>query len=515
MVRVPVTKLGTLCCLLFTCTFACTLAQAQVVTLLFTNDLESAYDPVEAWWRDDTEQLGGIAQLATLISQTRAAATTAFLFDAGDIFTGTLAKRTRGAVAFDLMSAMDYDAMVIGNHEFEYGWQVLAKQKNRVAFPVLGANLFYKDTQHPFAQPWAIIERNGVRVGVIGVMGRDAATALIPSNIAGLDVHDPVEVVRQHVNTLRAEVDLIVVLTHQGPTAPMQTDKEADPEVQRGNAANLALAGAVPGIDVIFGGHTDAGTPEPLRHPDTGTVVMQTFGQGQNLGWLQIDLSGKQEPQGKLIHVRTRSLEPDPTVSARLAQYRQQHPDLYQVAGSTTLPMTRRYYRESSIGSLLADILAQASGAPIGLMPSGALRKDLPGGEVRKVDLLDTFPFEDRVGVVEVSGALLKQIIEQGLSLERGILQVSGLQVEYNPIAPAGERITQLLVQGQPVKDQHTYQVATLEILVQGGDSYIQFTDARLVRWLDQPYSQVLTNYFRDHPNLQPPASGRLVRTDG
>ena len=140
------------------------LGAEQRVTIAFTNDFESAYDPVEAWWRDDMTRIGGIAELATLGESLRETSQTLFLFDAGYIFTGTLAQRTQGAISFDVMALMDYDAMVIGNHEFEYGWEVLAEQKNRVAFPVLGANLFYRGTEHPFAQPWAIIERDGVRI---------------------------------------------------------------------------------------------------------------------------------------------------------------------------------------------------------------------------------------------------------------------------------------------------------------------------------------------------------------
>ena len=107
----------------------------------------------------------------------------------------------------------------------------------------------------------------GLRIGVIGVLGQDAATALNPPNIAGLDVHDPKEVVSEFVQKLRPDVDLIVVLTHQGKTAPMQTDDEAHPEIHRGIDAEIELAGAVEGIDVIFSGHADAGTEEPFVHP--------------------------------------------------------------------------------------------------------------------------------------------------------------------------------------------------------------------------------------------------------
>ena len=266
------------------------LKNTKTVTLLFTNDLESTYDPVQAYWRDDMEHIGGIAQLATLIDDFRASEENVFLFDAGDIFTGVLAKLTRGEVSFELMNTMGYDAMVIGNHEFEYGWEVLARQKHRVPFPVLGANLFYEGTDIHFAQPYSIIERDGVRIGVIGIMGQDAATALNPPNIAGLEVRDPKSVVPEYVKLLRPDVDLVVLLTHQGKTAPMQTDDEAHPEIKRDIEVDIELAGVVDGIDVLLAGHADAGTEQPVIHPQTGTLIMQTYGQGFHLGFLQVQV---------------------------------------------------------------------------------------------------------------------------------------------------------------------------------------------------------------------------------
>ena len=138
---------------------------------------------------------------------------------------------------------------------FEYGHEIFAWQKNRALFPVLGANFFYKDTDHPYAQAHAVIERNGIRIGVIGVMGQDAVSAIIPSFIA-----------------------------------PMQTDAESDPRLQRDIDADISLAGAVTGVDVLFAGHADAGTPEPVIHPDTGTIIMQTYGRATHLGYLQLEL---------------------------------------------------------------------------------------------------------------------------------------------------------------------------------------------------------------------------------
>lgn len=483
------------------------------VTLLFTNDFESAYDPIEAFWRDGIEQIGGIAHMATLIREQRAQAHPVFLFDAGDIFTGTLARRTKGAVSFDLMQLLNYDAMAIGNHEFEYGWQSFAEEKSRAPFPVLGANLFYAGTKHPYAQAWTILERGGIRVGVIGLLGQDAANALIPSNIAGVDVADPVAVLEQHVAQLRPEVDLLVVLIHQGPTAPMQTDDEADPRVFRGNRENLALAGAVPGVDVILAGHTDAGTEAPLVHPQANTLIMQTWGQGQHLGILDLSFDENgvlQAHRGELRAVDALRYPADPRVAERLQEWRDRHPDLREPVGRTEAVVVRRYYDESPLGNLFADIARSAAQAEIGLMPSGALRRDLPAGELLRVDLIDAFPFEDRLARVKLRGSTLLRVLEQGFSLERGLLQVSGITIAYDPDESIGSRVKTVCVNGEPLDLNRLYSVGTVEIIAKGGDAYRDFLDAHSVELTSATYAATLEQFFLDSALVRAPQTGRL-----
>lgn len=484
------------------------------ITLLFTNDFESAYEPVEAYWRDDIERIGGIAYLASLIEDVRAREPHVFLFDAGDIFTGTLAKRTQGELSFELMLSMAYDAMTIGNHEFEYGWEVLARQKDRVPFPVLGANLSYQDNGAPFAQRYAIIERHGVRLGVIGVMGLDAATALIPTNIAGVAVRDPVEVVRELVTKLRADVDVIVVLTHQGQTAPMQTNDEADPSVYRGNAENVALAAAVPGIDVIFAGHTDAGTRAAIREPTNGTLIMQTFGQGQHLGELRLSVNpgqGDVELLGSsLLTVNADRLDPHPEIVKKLRHYESQHTEIFEAVVRLDRVASRQYYVESTLGNLTADALRVLTGAEIGLMPSGALRRDLPAGTVRSVDLHDMFPFTDRMATLELRGDVLQAVLEQGVSLERGLLQVSGVGLQVDFEKPVGRRLQSIRVGRQALDPSRVYRVATVEILAQGGDEYQAFLDAESLRYSDERFIDAFEGYLREQKSVRVPAVGRI-----
>ena len=488
------------------------------VTLLYTNDFESAYDPIPAFWRDDVDSVGGIAQLATLIDIERQRAGTSFLLDAGDIFTGTLAKLTRGELPFELMITMGYDAMCIGNHEFEYGWWVLRDAMNRAPFPVLAANLYYEGTDIPFAQPYTILERDGIRLGVVGIFGTDAATALYPPHLAGLEVRDPVATARREVARLRPDVDLVVLLTHEGKTAPMQTDDEADLNVQRDIAADIHLAGSVEGVDVLIGGHADAGQETPFVHPKTGTLICQTYGQGTRLGYLRLVLDAATGDvvahDGRLLLVNSAALEPHPTVAAKLAAYRARFPEVDEIVGRTTGRITRRYNEESDLGNLFADVLRDHGDTDIGIVHSGGLRADLPAGAVTRENLLDAFPFTDLVNVLEMTGNQLREILEQSFTLERGVLQVSGLTVWYDLSRPVGDRVVKVEVGGLPLDPSATYSVTTFDFLASGADLYSGFITARVVVDDGPEFADLLVERFASGEAISPPLGGRLIPVD-
>ena len=490
----------------------------RTVTLLFTNDVESAYDPIPAFWLDDITMIGGVAEITTLIESIRRDEPNVFLFDSGDIFTGALAKLTEGKLAFELMITMGYDAMAIGNHEFEYGVEIFGWEKNRAPFPVLGANFFYKDTDHPYAQAHAIIERDGIRIGVVGIMGTDAVSAIIPSMIAALDVVDPVEPVQRSIDELRDEVDLIVLLTHQGKTAPMQTDAESDPRLQRDIDADIALAGALNGVDVLFAGHADAGTPEPVVHPETGTLIMQTYGQATHLGYLQLTLDGESGDiktyDGKLIPVESDTLDPDPRILAKLNQYRNTHAEIMVKVGTIEAPLIRRYIEESDMGNLYADVFVEAAGTDIAFIHSGSLRKDLPEGDIRLVDILDSYPFVDAVQVKEMNGRQIRRALEQSLTFERGLLQVSGLEIQYDLSQPKYSRVVTVTRDGEPIMDDDLLTVAAPGFLAEGGDLYDSFPESEVVRTVGQ-VSDLVVAYFQSHDVVAIPERGRQFDVTG
>lgn len=486
---------------------------ARDVVVLYTNDFHSAFEPVPAYWLPGSPRLGGAAALAGLVDRVRARERTVFLFDAGDMCTGMVSYVTRGEALMELMRTMRYDAFGIGNHEFDYGSDNFERQMDRVPYPVLGANIFYHDTRHRYSRPYVILEKDGVRVGVIGVIGQDARSVALPSGITGLDFDDPAEAIAPIVAELRPLVDILVVLAHEGKTGPEQTDAEARPDVQRDFDEDIRLAGAVPGIDVLIGGHAHRGIEPPYVHARTGTIVVQTYGYGTRLGVLKLHLAGGRVigHEGELLKVWTDSIAPDTAVAALVARYRARLPDsLTAPIGTARLRLSRDYRGESTLGDFVADVIREAVGAEIGLENAGGLRADIPEGPVTRAAIIDALPFVNHVARYRLTGAQVREVLEQSLSLERGMMQVSGLRVEYDLARPVGGRAVRVLVNGLPLDSTRTYVVGTHDFIGQGGDLYGTFFALRPDTVGAEVQAAVIAR-LRARPVIERPAGGRLV----
>lgn len=484
------------------------------VTLLYTNDFHSAFDPIPAYWLPGSPKLGGAAHLAAYIARERARARTSFLLDAGDMYTGTLSFLTRGEALMELMTALEYDAMGVGNHEFDYGWQVFEEQITRVPFPVLCCNVRRRGTGVRFCRPYSVIERNGVRLGVIGVMGLDAARqTIMPSKVAELEFTDPVEETAACVKVLRDTVDLVVVLAHQGLPGPMQTDAEHDPEVQRPIDADLAFCGQVPGIGVYLGAHSHHGIEQPIRHPRTGTLIVQTYGYGTRLGRLRLTLRSREvvAHEGELLKVWSDEIAPDAAIQARVDHFTRAVAD--QVGppiGRASARLTRKYRRESSLGSHVADVMRARVRCEVGVTNAGGLRADLPEGSLTRAHVVDALPFLNTVVALDLRGSDLRQVVEHGLSLERGMVQVAGLEATYDLSRPVGTRAVRLAVGGRPLEDDRTYTVATNSFLAEGGDGYAAFRSGRRTAE-DALISDAVVDDLRKRGTITPPGPGRLT----
>ncbi|MDQ4123502.1 MAG: bifunctional metallophosphatase/5'-nucleotidase [Acidobacteriota bacterium] len=489
-------------------------AQTKDVTILYTNDFHSAFDPIPAYWLEGSPKLGGAAQLTTYINQIRAREKAVFLFDTGDMFTGQLSFLTKGEALMEMMMSMKYDAMAIGNHEFDYGADNFEKQMNRVPFPILGANIFYKGTKNRYSRPYTIIEKDGMRLGVIGIIGIDARSVALPSGITHLDFADPIPIVRESVKELKPHVDLIVVLAHQGKTGPMQTDAENRPEVQRDFDEDIRLTTEVEGIDVFVGGHAHRGIEKPFVNPKTGTLIVQTYGYGTRLGYLKLKLDGKKvvSHQGELLKVWSDKFKPDEEVARKIAHYKKlTAPQIGVVQGVLKNRLVRDYNRESSLGNFVADVLREVTNADVGMTNAGGLRADLPAGEVTNGDVYDALPFVNSLVICEMTGRQIKEVLEQGFSLERGMIQVSGLMAKYDLSKPIGSRLVSLEINGKTADEAKVYRIATNSFVAQGGDLYQTFLQTKQTD-AGGLLSEVVMKYLQQRKVIENlPKAGRLI----
>jgi 2',3'-cyclic-nucleotide 2'-phosphodiesterase/3'-nucleotidase len=246
-------------------------------------------------------------------------------------------------------------------------------------------------------------------------------------------------------------------------------------------------------------------------HPETGTLIMQTYGQATHLGYLQLTLDENgaiSAYDGKLIPVKSSELKPDPRILAKLAEYREEHSEIMTKVGNTEAPMIRRYIEESDIGNLFADIFVEATGADIGFVHGGSLRKDLPEGDILLVDILDAYPFVDPVNVKEMSGSQIRRALEQSLTFERGMLQLSGLELVYDLNQPKYQRIVSLKHNGQEVSDDAMFTVAAPGFLTEGGDLYDSFPESEVIRDVGK-VSDIVVAYFQGRESIATPKRGR------
>lgn len=489
---------------------------AQEVTLLYTNDIESVYDPIDAYWNDTIQRIGGMAQLAQLIEETRQTEKLSFLFDAGDIFTGALSKATFGQLPFDLYSAMGYDCMTLGNHEFEYGWQKLLESQQRARFPVLNANIFYKGTDINYGRAYTILEKEGVRIGIIGVMGMEAFKYTInPHHVKELEARDPIPIVQKWVDQLRPEVDLLVVLTHQNKSAPMQSDKEVDPSAQRGFDEDYAMAGALSGVDIILGGHSDHGLWEPVRHPKTGTLIGITFGQGKYLGYMKLSLNkltGKVHlKDGKLIPVIADRIPPAPHIQTLIDASRAHHPQLTEVIGINHKTGFRKYNAESNLGNFMADAIREGAKSDIGMINPGSIRADLDIGEITVEEIVNIYPFVDETVTVEIDGKALLELIEYSASLTYGLVQFSGLAIELDFRKAVGNRLIAAKVNGEAIKETNMYSVACSAFVAGGGDGFSMLKNGKVLAKSEIKQIDYLLNHIKARKDIYLPEVGRQI----
>ena len=287
-------------------------------------------------------------------------------------------------------------------------------------------------------------------------------------------------------------------------------EEEVDPVLL---GTDGVLAGQLEGVDVILGGHSDHGLWQPVRHPESGTWIGLTFGQGKYLGMMRLVLDTETGDvaldEGRLIPVDSARLDPDPEIVERIAAARAANPHLAEVVGSVDQLAFRRYYRESNLGNLLSDILLDVSGADIAVMNSGSLRADLRAGDVTVEDVLNVYPFIGKFHVVEIRGTAVRELLEHGYALHYGFLQAAGVDAVYDSRRPAGNRLMEVTIGGEVLDPEGRYTVASSAFLANGGDGYSMLAEGELVARSEARLSESFLSYFRERGEVTVPPVGR------
>jgi 5'-nucleotidase len=474
------------------------------VTLLQVNDVYR-FTPADRGMR------GGLARVSTLRRQIMEQSPNTLFLLSGDTISPSVESLTyKGAQMIDAWNAIGLDYSVFGNHEFDFGPDVLRERIKESRFGWLGANVIDKKTGKPFGdtQPYVIREFEGVKVGIIGLVLPETKSTSRP----GPDVEflNPCDVARMLVPEMRSRgANIVVGLTH----LTMREDKE------------LARCAD---FDVIIGGHEHT----LLESLSGRTPIFKMTSDAREMARIQLNIyagSGKLESIDWEAIPVTSDIADDPTFSAVTRKYEKLLKELDERVGHTDVPLEARdepsRSQETNIGNFIADAFRQQTGADVAILNGGSIRADtiIEAGDLTRRDVLSILPFPNPVVKLEITGATLRQALEHGVSrsLEDKqpgrFPQVSGLRFTFDARRPVGSRVTEVIINGQPLDDKKTYTLATSSFLaVEGGDDYKMLQNRRFLIKPEEGERapEVLRKAIASLKSIAPRTDGRIKRLD-
>jgi 5'-nucleotidase / UDP-sugar diphosphatase len=508
--------------------------QTFSLTILHTNDTHSHHEPNSA---GD----GGAAREATVVNQVRSQADNVLLLDAGDRFTGTLFhQQYRGQDSVEIMNAIGYDAMTVGNHEFDDGDKVLADFIAGLHFPVVTANVDVGKSPDLAGkiEPSTILTVGGQQVGIVGLVAPDTPVISSPGKDVAFDA-DLAGVAQASVDALTAKgVDKIILLTHIG----LDADKQ--------------VAAATRGVDLIVGGHSHS----LLSNAYTGAVaeypvvvddldghpvdIVQAGEYDQYLGRIDLtfDADGVVTAAAGDTILLSRYITPDPTVDAIVKQLSGPIEELKRtpVGESKVFLVGDRAVcrvQECNLGDLITDAMREETGARIAITNGGGIRSSIPVGQPTPADLalaqpmqvtvgdvLTVLPFGNLVSTFKLSGADVVAALENGVSQVETVAgrfpQVSGIRYTWDGSKPAGGRIVSVEVQAKdgtwaPIDPAAVYTLVSNDFMRRGGDGYEVFATKAIDAYdFGKPLDEVLQAYIKAHSPVAPTVEGRITRAD-
>jgi len=468
------------------------------ITILHVNDLHGALRPKQT----KAGETGGAANLVGLIDRERASAPgPVLLLDAGDALQGTyISNLNRGQAVVEVMNAAGFDAATLGNHEFDWGQDVLWKRIDQARYPYLAANLeLCGDGLPEGVQPYVVLDADGVRIAVLGLTYHDLSSIVMASAIQGLCSLPPAETVRRYLPELQEKADLVIVLSHLGI------------------AGDRALARAVPELPLIIGGHSHVAPSGGERVGDTVIVHAGAYGERLGLTVVRYDLDQRKIVEidaGRetiAVHGGTPNAQVAAIVDRWGAEADRRGND---TVGQAVRPLRARRSTETALGNLITDAMRAADLgdgriADVAMHNDGGIRADLDAGPITFAELYAVLPFDNILVGLDLTGEQVKAMLEDGIGSMGSEIQVSGLRFSYRMGGRSGRRVTQVEVGGQPLDPACTYRVVTINYL----HTHPQYADS-LGKGTQVTYGPLcldaVVQYLRAHSPVDPVVEGRI-----
>ncbi|MEX0281567.1 MAG: bifunctional UDP-sugar hydrolase/5'-nucleotidase [Arenibacterium sp.] len=493
------------------------------LTILHTNDFHSRFEPINKYdsgcsAEDNAEGkcFGGSARLVSAINAARARSANSILVDGGDQFQGSLFYTYyKGKLTAQLMNQMGYEAMAVGNHEFDDGPEVLRGFMDAVAFPVLmsNADISREPLLADVLPKSAIVEKDGEKIGLIGLTPQNNADLASPG--PNIVFTDPVDAVQDEVDKLTADgVNKIIVLSHSGL------------------GVDLRVAASTTGVDVIVGGHSHsllsnssdrAAGAYPMMVGDT--AIVQAYAYGKFLGELNVTF----DDAGKVIAAEGEPILMDaviPEDEATVATIAEAAKPLEEIRNRVVAVSDARIVgdrdvcraQECSMGNLIADAMlarVKDQGIDVALQNGGGIRSSIDEGEVTMGEVLTVLPFQNTLSTFQVSGAVLLEALENGVGqVEDGagrFPQVAGMSFAFDGTQPAGARISDVMIGGVPLDPAKTYGVVSNNYVRTGGDGYKMFVNAENAYDYGPDLADVTAEFLAENAPYKPYTDGRIT----
>ena len=520
-------------------------ADDLMLDIMFTNDIHGGIDRYPATFMnpDFPPVLGGGGSAATYIKRVRILSKDDtrdnLLIDAGDFFQGhPIGTMSEGRSVITYMNMIGYDFMAIGNHEFDLGEDVLIKTLEMAEFPILSCNIVKKGTNElvDYVLPYKIIEKLGLRIGVIGLTTTDTEQMSFPDNIKNVDFLPAKEQLQKYVEIVKEQgVDLVIVIAHMGlPYDPQPaydarySNPDKEKEERRWGYDAQEIAHEVEGIDIMFGGHMHKGFAQPWEDPDTHTLVFQGYAYGSNVGHVTIKLdketksiSGYESPainEGVLVTLFEDEFFPDEVIGDTiLVMQKIAEVGMDVIIGEASMHITKiGTGTQNLIGNLVCEAMKDYTGADFSFMNLGGIRDELQAGPISYRNVFSVMPFDNQIALIEVDGKFLKEIIETRVSGSRHGLRTAGIKVVINRKRENFNRVSNLLIGGEPWRANKIYKIATSDFLLQGNAGLALLTkvpESKITRY-EQGLRDVIVEYIKNNSPVSAIIDDRWKRDD-